>query len=181
MKYFFKHLHTVNVHRFEVFRLCCKCGFVWRGLTHDLSKYSFEELFESVKYYKISKGSYSPLSAARKTDGYSKAWLHHFGRNKHHFEYWYDYSAPVQTPIIPFKYMVEMVCDRISASKTYNKGKYDDSYPYNYFMKHKDEYRINPKMNNFLELVLLDLKDNGEKILNKKHLRKIYDKCIKEK
>jgi len=181
MKYFFKHLHTVNVHRFEVFKLCCKCGFFWRGLTHDLSKYSFEEFWESVKYYSISKGKYSPLLASKKKLGYSKAWLHHFGRNKHHFEYWYDYAAPDQTPIIPFKYMVEMVCDRIAACKVYNKGNYDDSCSYKYFIERKDKYKINPKMNNFLELVFIDLKDNGESILNKRHLKDIYDKCLKEK
>ncbi len=181
MKYFFKHLHVVNQHRFEVFKLCCRCGFVWRGLTHDLSKYSFEEFFESVKYYKESDGNYSPLLAAKREVGYSKAWLHHFGRNKHHFEYWYDYAAPVQTPIIPFKYMVEMVCDRIAASKIYNKKKYTDAYPYEYFIVRKDKYKINPKMNDFLEEVFIDLKDHGEKVLNKKHLKKIYDKCIKKK
>ncbi len=180
MKYFFKHLHTVNVHRFVVFKLCCKCGFFWRGLTHDISKYSYEEFHESVKYYRKSEGNYSPLLVAKQTEGYSKAWLHHFGRNKHHFEYWYDYAAPIQTPIIPFKYMVEMVCDRISASKIYNRKKYNNSYPYNYFIERKDEYKINPKMNKFLELVFLDLKKNGEKILNKKHLYKIYNKCINE-
>lgn len=181
MKYFFKHLHTVNEHRFEVFKLCCKCGFVWRGLTHDLSKYSYEEFHESVKYYNKSNGNFSPLLAAKRTVGYSTAWLHHFGRNKHHFEYWYDYAAPIKTPIIPFKYMVEMVCDRIAASKIYNKGKYNDGFPYEYFIKRKDSYMINPKMNKFLEIVFEELRDNGEKILNKKHLKKIYDKCIKEK
>ena len=180
MNYFFCHLHTVNTHRFEVFKLCCKCGFVWRGLTHDLSKYSFEEFHESVKYYRKSKGKYSPLLAAKNTEGYSRAWLHHFGRNKHHFEYWYDYAAPVKTPIIPFKYMVEMVCDRIAASKVYNKKKYTDDISYKYFMERKDEYMIHPKMNKFLEIVFEDLKDNGEVILNKRHLKDIYDKCIKE-
>ena len=34
---FFKHLHTVNKHRFKVFILCCKAGQPWRGLLHDLS------------------------------------------------------------------------------------------------------------------------------------------------
>ena len=179
MKYLFMHLHTVNRHRWEVFKLCCKCGFFWRGFTHDLSKYSYEEFSESVKYYKKSKGTYSPLLASKEDKGYSLAWLHHFGRNKHHFEYWYDYSAPIKTPIIPFKYMVEMVCDRIAASKTYNKKTYKDSFPYEYFMKYKKEYKINPKMSKFLEEVFIDLKDNGEVILNKKHLLDIYNKCLK--
>ncbi len=181
MKYLFMHLHTVNRHRWEVFKLCTKCGFMWRGLTHDLSKYSIEEMRESIKYYKKSKGTYSPLLASKEDKGYSLAWLHHFGRNKHHFEYWYDYAAPVSTPIIPFKYMVEMVCDRIAASKIYNKNSYKDSFPYDYFMKNKKEYKINPKMSDFLEIVFTDLKNKGEVILNKKYLLKIYNKCINKK
>ena len=56
---FFGHLHTVNKHRFKVFILCCKCGFIWRGLTHDLSKYSPVEFFEGVKYY--AGGKKSPI------------------------------------------------------------------------------------------------------------------------
>ena len=42
LKKTFKHLHTVNVHRFKVFCLCCRAGIPFRGLVHDLSKYSFE-------------------------------------------------------------------------------------------------------------------------------------------
>ena len=179
MKYFFMHIHTVNKHRFEVFKLCCKVGIPFRGLVHDLSKYSIEELSESVKYFKKSKGKYSPLLSCKNENGYSKAWLHHFGRNKHHFEYWYDFAAPVKMPIIPFKYMLEMICDRIAASKTYNKGKYKNSDPYDYFMKEKDKYNLNPLLKDFLEDVFEDLKDNGEVILNKSYLHKKYLKHVK--
>lgn len=179
MNYFFSHLHTVNKHRFLVFKLCTKCGFMWRGLTHDLSKYSFSEFIPSVKYYKISKGTYSPLLAEKQTVGYSSAWLHHFGRNKHHFEYWYDYAAPIPTPIIPFKYMVEMLCDRIAASMTYQGKNYTNASAYEYFMKSKDKYKINSAMNDFLETVFIELKKNGESCLNKKWLFKTYNKCIK--
>ena len=83
------HFNLVNKHRFKVFKLCCKAGIPFRGLLHDLSKYSPTEFFESVKYY---EGSYSPITNCKKENGYSKAWLHHKGRNKHHYEYWYDYS-----------------------------------------------------------------------------------------
>lgn len=179
MKYFIKHLNVVNKHRWEVFKLCCKAGFPYRGLTHDLSKFSFEEMSESIKYYKISNGKYSPLAAAKKEVGFSKAWLHHFGRNKHHFEYWYDYSAPVQTPIIPFKYMVEMVCDRIAACKTYLGKDYNNSSALNYFLDKKDNYKLNPKMSDFLEEVFYELSKDGEKVLNKKILLNIYNKQIK--
>ena len=84
LKRFFKHLHTVNTHRFKVFLLCCRVGIPIQGLLHDLSKYSPEEFWESVKYY---EGTHSPIHNCKKENGYSKAWLHHKGRNKHHYEY----------------------------------------------------------------------------------------------
>lgn len=170
---FFKHLHTVNKHRWEVFKLCCKVGIPFQGLVHDLSKYSYTEFSESVKYY---VGNHSPLKEAKLKVGYSKAWLHHFGRNKHHFEYWYDYNAPVSMPIIPFKYMLEMICDRIAASKTYQKKKFTYSHPLEYFKHEKGYIVLNDKLKDYLEEVLTELAYDGEKVLNKKHLRELYYK-----
>ena len=170
---FFRHLHTLNKHRWEVFRLCCKVGIPFQGLVHDLSKFSYTEFSESVKYY---VGNRSPLAECKRQMGYSPAWLHHFGRNKHHYEYWYDYRAPIQMPIIPFKYMLEMVCDRISASKTYKKKDYTNSSPLEYLMYERDRMVLNDKLKDFLEEVFTELADKGEKILNRKHLRELYQK-----
>jgi len=180
MKYFFKHLHTVNIHRWEVFKLCLKVGIPYRGLVHDLSKYSFSELIESVKYYKVSQGKKSPLVVCKQENGYSKAWLHHKGRNKHHYEYWYDPAAPEPTPIIPFKYMLEMICDRIAASKIYNRGNYTNSCTLEYFYKEKPKMTLNPKLINYLEDVFKKLERNGEKVLNKDNLYKLYLKHIRD-
>ena len=43
----------------------------------------------------------------------SSAWLHHKGRNKHHFEYWTDYSIrkpghPIEGMRMPRRYVAEM-------------------------------------------------------------------------
>ncbi len=180
MKYFFKHLNVVNTHRWEVFKLCCKVGIPFRGLLHDLSKYSYEEFSESVKYYKKSKGKYSPIVECKKDIGYSRAWLHHKGRNKHHYEYWYDYASPNKTPIIPFKYMLEMICDRIAASKTYNKGNYKKSDPLDYFYKEEKMMVLNDKLKDYLEDVFKKLSKEGEKVLNKKELYNLYLKHTKK-
>lgn len=172
-----RHFNTINKHRWEVFKLSCRVGIPLRGLVHDLSKYSFTEFFECAKYY--TDGTYSPINNCKKINGYSKAWLHHKGRNKHHFEYWYDWTTTDQTPIIPFKYMLEMVCDRIAASITYYGKNYTNDKAYEYFMNGKDHYVLNSKLKNFLEEVFKNLKDEGTSSLNKKRIKKIYDKCIK--
>lgn len=175
---FFRHLHMVNKHRFLVFIHAVKCGIFWQGLTHDLSKYSPTEFFESVKYY---TGTGSPIHNCRKHNGYSLAWLHHKGRNKHHFEYWYDVQNKVQMNI-PYKYAVEHICDAMAASKCYNRKNYNDSCLINYFNKHIDEYTLNNQMKNFFIKVFTDLAENGEKfILNKKYLKKQYNEIVLKK
>ena len=172
---FFKHLNTVNRHRWEVFKLCCKAGIPYRGLVHDLSKFSYEEFSESVKYY---DGKISPLRICRDKTGISRAWLHHKGRNKHHIEYWYDYASKDGALVMPCKYAIEMICDRIAAGKTYNRKSFTYDNPLAYFYKEQSYMRIHPKIKAFMEEVLTKLKEDGEKVINKKTLTEIYDKHV---
>ena len=177
---FFKHLHTINKHRFIVFKLCTKCGYPIRGLLHDLSKYHPVEFFEGVKYY--TDGKKSPILTAKKELGYSKAWLHHKGRNKHHSEYYLDMTSPIKAPIIPFKYMVEMVCDKIAATKVYEGKKYKNISPYYAWNRSRDLEYMNKKMKGFLTEVFEVLGAYGEKkVLNKKYLKEVYDKHVYRK
>ena len=169
-KRFFGHLHTVKKHRREVRKLCFKCGLYWQGLTHDLSKYSPVEFWNGVKFY---TGKGSPHIGERATYGYSKAWLHHKGHNKHHAEYWQDIVGGKTEPIyVPTKYFMEMICDRIAASKTYLKDKYTDAAPLEYFLSHKDENRLSVDVAARLLSTLMYLKDYGEKATCK-NLRQI--------
>ena len=148
------HFHTVNKHRYEVFKLCCKCGIPMQGLLHDLSKYSFTEFVPGVKFW---TGKASPQVEERKVYGYSKAWLHHKGRNKHHFEYWTDYieGIGIQPIKMPINYFAEMVCDRIAASKVYLGDKYTDDAPLKYYLNSKKHYFINEDTAKELEEVLV--------------------------
>ena len=170
------HFMVITRHKWVVFKLCCKVGQPWRGLVHDLSKYSPTEFWEGVKYF---NGKHSPITDCKKTEGYSKAWLHHKGRNKHHFEYWYDDVALNPTPIIPFKYMLEMICDRVAASKTYNKKEYKDSDSLKYLLKTKDKMCMNKCLIDYLERVFTELSKKGEVVLNKKYLKQLYDEYTK--
>ena len=118
---FFGHLITVTRHRNRVMKHCFKVGLYSQGLRHDLSKFSPSEFLAGVKYY---QGTRSPNARERELFGFSRAWMHHKGRNKHHFEYWSDVGKsglyePVEMPI---NYVAEMFCDRVAASEIY-KGK----------------------------------------------------------
>ena len=147
------------------------------GLVHDLSKYSPTELFESVKYY---NGTHSPIIEVKKDKGYSIAWLHHKGRNKHHFEYWIDLSTTDKTPIIPYKYTVEMICDTLAAGMVYEGKNWYPSYQLEYFNNRKDKAYINEKIKKVLEEIYKEVALNGiNKTINRKNLKKIYKEYVK--
>ncbi|MCI8734571.1 MAG: catalase [Clostridia bacterium] len=156
-----KHFLTVCRHRRAVRKLCFKCGLFRQGLAHDLSKFSWAEFWSGAKYY---QGNRSPQAREREVSGYSAAWLHHKGRNKHHFEYWTDFADGRRVFVeMPPKYFAEMLCDRIAASKIYLKDKYTDSSPLEYFNAKTDKEGMNPKSCELLEYFLTMLKEKGEK------------------
>ena len=159
------HLHTVNAHRRLVRKYCFKLGIYRQGLMHDLSKYSPSEFIPGVKYYQ--DGHRSPNNAQREDEGVSKAWLHHKGRNKHHYEYWIDYDVDGSRTVLagmkmPVKYVAEMFCDRIAASRIYNKEKYKDSDPLDYYIKGLGHYIMHPETDALLHKLLQMLADKGE-------------------
>lgn len=171
-----KHFLTVCKHRAKVCKLCFKCGLIKQGLMHDLSKFSVAEFWAGAKYY---QGYRSPQAKERELFGYSAAWLHHKGRNKHHFEYWTDFADGKKVYVeMPPKYLAEMICDRVAASKIYLKDKYTDSSALEYFQTKTDKSGMNPKTAETLEYFLTMLKDNGEKYMFKQ--LKTYVKLSKK-
>ena len=177
IKKMWMHLKLITRHRWCVFKLSVKAGIPFRGLIHDMSKYSFTEFFESAKYY---QGNRSPIHFAREDKGYSAAWLHHKGRNRHHIEYWYDTTIN-SSPVIPYKYVIEMLCDHIAAGIIYKGKDWTKEYPL-YYWNNIDATRnmYNTKTEKFLTVLKEEIAEFGiDKILNKKHLREQYNKYCK--
>jgi len=158
-----KHFRVITRHRHKVIVHCAKAGILWQGLRHDLSKYSPSEFIAGAKYF---LGNRSPNEEERARFGHSKAWMHHQGRNKHHFEYWFDYNPQTKTrePVkMPYRYVAEMFCDRVAASKIYQGDKYSDKHPLEYFEKAKKTRLIHKDTSDELELLLSMLAEKGEK------------------
>ncbi len=156
------HIITITRHRHEVIKNCFKAGIGLQGLFHDLSKYSPAELIPSVKLY---QGTRSPNERARELYGYSSAWLHHKGRNKHHFEYWSDINMKTKhyEPVrMPERYLKEMVCDRIAASKIYKKESYTDSSAFEYLLRSTDKDAMHKDTYAALFFLLNMLSEKGE-------------------
>ncbi len=172
-----KHFCLITKHKWVVFKLCLRLGMPIRGLIHDLSKYSPTEFFESIKYY---NGKKSPIVECKRINGYSKAWLHHKGRNRHHHEYWVDLSVLPNIPIMPYKYAAEMICDRIAAGIIYNGKDWKQSNPLEYWNKQTDKTKINEKTANLLTEVFTQISRDGiNKVMTRKNIKSLYNKyCI---
>ncbi len=159
------HFITITRHRHLVCRYCFRLGLYGQGLLHDLSKYSPTEFISGAKYY---QGNRSPNDAERKAEGVSRAWLHHKGRNRHHFEYWIDYCIQPDGSVtmggneMPIRYVAEMFCDRVAACRVYLKDKYTDASAYEYFARSRHRIMMHEKTKAELEKMLTVLKDEGE-------------------
>lgn len=118
LKNAWNHFKKICVHKYWVFYYCKKAGITWRGIKHDMSKFSPIEFLESVEYY---QGDSSPIDACKKANGVSYAWMHHKGRNDHHYEYWVDNLDKGGQPIkMPYEPAVEMLCDFLGAGRAYS-------------------------------------------------------------
>ena len=157
------HLNTINAHKLMVMKHCFKVGLYKQGLLHDLSKYTPVEFIPGVIYF---QGDRSPNNAQREATGCSTAWLHHKGRNRHHYEYWIDYPTDKTAGLVgmkmPVKYVVEMFCDRVAAGKIYLGEKYTNENPIEYFRRGNARNVMHPETANLLESWLLMLYEEGE-------------------
>lgn len=178
-----KHLKTIRTHRKWVRKACFKMGIPWQGLTHDLSKYSLTEL--SICKYYTGKGS--PHEECRRQIGYSPSWIHHFHKQKHHYQYWLEDNENGEWYgiKIPFKYVIEQLADFIGAGKAYNSKGWTVEAPQEYWDRCCEGKRImHPESLYLIKKLLWNLHEaESEKAFyqwfkeNKKYLKKMYENC----
>ena len=171
----FAHFYTVTKHRHRVIAHCFRAGIGWQGLFHDLSKYSPTEFLPGARYY---QGTRSPTERERELFGYSATWMHHKGRNRHHYEYWVDLNMQTKRykPVpMPVRYVKEMFCDRVAASKIYQGKNYTDSSALDYYLRGRARDKMHPATADQLEEWLIMLKEKGEKETFR-HIRKMANR-----
>ncbi|MDO4290942.1 MAG: DUF5662 family protein [Eggerthellaceae bacterium] len=158
-----RHLKTINAHKIMVMRHCFRVGLYKQGLLHDLSKYTPTEFRTGMRYF---QGTRSPNTAEREERGFCEAWLHHKGRNRHHYEYWTDVRGRGDGRIVgapmPTRYVVEMFCDRVAACKVYQGAAYTDTSALEYYEQGKSRYIMHPQTAELLEYMLHLLAERGE-------------------
>ena len=153
-----KHFKTITKHRLLVMDGCFRVGLYWQGLVHDLSKYAPTEFWNGARYY---QGTRSPNTAERESKGYSEAWIHHKGRNRHHYEYWTDMNLQTrnyESVPMPRKYLVEMVMDRRAACMIYQGEAYTPGSALAYFDKSREKELMHPQTKQELSYLLTMLR-----------------------
>ena len=174
----FKHFIKICKHKYWVGYYCFKAGIPWRGIKHDMSKFSPTEFWESVKYY---QGDSSPIDACKKVNGWSKAWQHHKGRNDHHYEYWQDNFDNGGNPILmPKECAIELVCDYLGAGRAYQGKNFTYAGEYKWWSaKSEKPIAMHPKIKEFVEYSMQSFwaDEIAHTSIKLNHLSKIYD-CI---
>lgn len=135
---YFKLLKRIITHKFWVAYYCFQVGLYWQGLVHDLSKFSRTEFLRSVEYW---NDEISSLANEKKINGYSETFLHHRGRNPHHYEYWIhsldEGGIPAEMQLRKYKpdtdisiFVTHMVNRKgiENLAKTFNKVYFTNSY-----------------------------------------------------
>lgn len=157
-----KHFKTITKHKLLVMDGCFRVGLYRQGLAHDLSKYAPTEFLTGVRYY---QGDKSPNAAEREEKGYSEAWMHHKGRNRHHYEYWTDMNLTTkryESVPMPRRFLAEMVMDRRAACIVYEGDAYTPASALNYYLKSRERTFMHPQTQKELEYILTMLRDKGE-------------------
>ena len=173
------HLRTVQTHRKWVRHYCFLAGIPWRGLKHDLSKYSPTEFFESARYW---VGTSSPINEAKKENGISYAWMHHKGRNDHHYEYWMDnFDDGGLARLIPKLPFVELVCDYLGAARAYLGQDFSFKKEREWWESKRNKVSMNEKNKIMLDIIFADLYNwerignSTDKLIKNKYIQQIWE------
>lgn len=173
------HTRMILRHKYWVFHFCRIAGIPWQGIMHDWSKFSPMEFRESVRYY---NGVCSPIKVCKERNhGRSLAWIHHHGRNLHHYEAWWDnFDRGAHPTDMPYRYAAEMICDFLGAGKAYGRSSFTFQAEYEWWRrKREDGIGMSPSMQAFVETVLSRLAaSNDLSVLRPPSLRAIYRETV---
>lgn len=122
------------------------------GYNHDSSKYSWEEYDAYDAYF------YRPEKTKEVKDNFNKAWLHHIHVNPHHWQHWVlvndDPNEGTIALDIPYKYVIEMICDWWSFSWA-NGNLYEI---FDWYGSHKDHMILSKNTRDLVEDILSNIK-----------------------
>ena len=114
LKTYTSYFKYVMIHKKNVLIACWKRGLYVHGIFHDASKFSPKEF----KHYAMNfYGAPHTISEEEREQAFKQAWNHHLHNNPHHWQHWVLNGVPLP---IPFKHVVEMLCDWEAMGKVFN-------------------------------------------------------------
>lgn len=128
---------------------------------HDASKYDDEEYEAYCAYFYDESGNKEEQDLA-----FQYAWLHHQHNNPHHWQHWLlkEDDGDLKALDMPFKYIIEMICDWWSFSWTKN-----DLYEiFNWYDKNKKKIILGKETKKQVENILKQIKEKLDEEDSKK-------------
>ena len=120
----------------------------WR---HDESKDSIEEYYAYDEYF------YGRRTKAVEEE-FNQAWLHHIHHSPHHWQHWILINDEADAGIValrmPYRYVIEMICDWWSFSWTKN-SLYEI---FNWYDAHKSTMKLHDDTREVVEKILSDIR-----------------------
>lgn len=151
-----RYLKYVLKHKWFVFVYCLRFGLIWRGITHDLSKFRPSE-WGPYRDNFFSDKDMSEEESEKITADFQMAWHLHQQRNRHHWQYWTEYDGlgwSMKTFEMPRADMLEMVADWMGAGRAIT-GKMD---VLEWYEKNKDKMHFHSSTKRDVEALLGTLK-----------------------
>lgn len=148
MKYLFKH-------KYNVLKESIKLGILWRGITHDLSKFRPDEFFPYTERF-YGQGNNKDFDLALQK---------HYHRNDHHWQYWVKiggmYNMEVGVIEMNYDAIKEMLCDWYAMAQHYEGTGWLGALVW--FKNHKDEILLHPTTERLVSAWLRYLAAGGPK------------------
>ena len=121
MKYHIQYLLSLLAHKWYVFIECCRLGIPWRGVVHDLSKFTPGEWGPRIQALRTDqlRGADGFADLSKVDDQLALCWLRHYRRNSHHWQHWIAHLDNGTTRILPMPEADcrEMLADWLSVSR----------------------------------------------------------------
>lgn len=115
---YFKYFIYLLRHKWFVFVGCVSFGLIWRGITHDLDKFSPRSFFAYARYYPINDDiGYLKLHNIKNLD-LEAAWFKHTRKSDHHWQHWTIHTEDYKELFTMSPNSIkEMICNWISIER----------------------------------------------------------------
>jgi hypothetical protein len=159
MMQYWSHFKYTIIHKYFVFLECCKRGIVWRGIMHDMSKFSPSEFGAYANYFFYPNGTRkdNPQNGDfYQTEAFKHAWCHHIHSNDHHWNHHLitEYHGTNKvSPVMPKTDSIkEMAADMIGANIA--QGGTGSLGARNFYLMKSDSIILSPSARYLLEYEL---------------------------